>query len=163
MSRSSSAKYDDLHRISITAIVYKEEGGGRKYLITRRSLEKKAYPGKWTVPGGGLETRDYINLPPTHGDGQWYNTVEKTLKREVREEVGLEIDDVRYLLDLVFIRPDGVPVLVLSYYCRSVSGKVRLDKDNIEYAWVTAEEVQRYDLIEGIKEEILMVEQKLSV
>jgi len=42
----------ELHRVVSTAIIHKN---GR-FLITRRSLNKKAFPGKWTVPGGGLET-----------------------------------------------------------------------------------------------------------
>ena len=49
----------ELHRITSTAIICKDD----KYLIVRRSLDKKAFPGKWTVPGGGLEVDDYVNLP----------------------------------------------------------------------------------------------------
>lgn len=47
----------ELHRIAVMTIVYRNDG---KFLITRRSLEKKAFPGKWTVPGGGLTTDDYV-------------------------------------------------------------------------------------------------------
>lgn len=146
----------ELHRIAITAIIYNDEG---KYLITRRSLEKKAFPGQWTVPGGGLETDDYINTPPSHGQGQWYNALEHALRREVREEVHLEIDKPEYLLDLTFIRPDGVPVLVLSYYAKYLSGDVVLDGDSIDHAWVTYEEAKKYDLIDGILDEIRMVDE----
>lgn len=149
----------ELHRIVITAIIYNEEG---KYLITKRSSTKKAFPGQWTVPGGGLEVDDYINTPPTHGQGQWYYTLENTIRREVREEVNLEIEKPKYLLDLTFIRPDGVPVIVLSYYAAWKSGEVKLDEDSVEYAWVTAEEATKYDLIDGILEEIQMVEKSLK-
>ena len=55
-------KDKELHRIAITAIIYNDEG---KYLITKRSLTKKASPGKWTVPGGGLNIDDYINSKPS--------------------------------------------------------------------------------------------------
>jgi nucleoside triphosphatase len=152
-------QHKELHRIVITAIIYNDEG---KYLITRRSLEKKAFPGQWTVPGGGLEIDDYINTPPTHGQGQWYNALENTLRREVREEVNLEIGKPEYLLDLTFIRPDGIPVLVLSYYAKYLSGDVVLDEDNIDHAWVTYEEAKGYDLIDGIIDEIEMVEKILK-
>ena len=37
-----------LHEVAITTIVVKDN----KYLITRRSLNKKRFPGMWTVPGG---------------------------------------------------------------------------------------------------------------
>ena len=48
-----------LHEVVITTIIVK----AGKYLITRRSKNKKRFPGMWTVPGGHLETNDYINLP----------------------------------------------------------------------------------------------------
>ena len=146
----------ELHRIAITAIVYNSEG---KYLITQRSLEKKAFPGMWTVPGGGLSTDDYIHETPTHPEGgQWYNTVEKTLRREVLEEAGIEIGKPEYLLDLTFIRPDNVPVLVLSYYAPYESGDVSYDTDTIDHAWVTSDEAKKYELIDGIQEELEMVD-----
>ena len=135
---------NELHRIVPTAIIYKPDF---TYLITRRGLNVKVHPGKWNVPGGGLSTDDYLNDPPTHGGNQWYGIVEKTLRREVLEEVGLEIGKPEYLVDLTFVRPDGVPVLVLSYFAPYVSGEVKLDEDTIDSAWVTAKEAEGYDLI----------------
>lgn len=147
----------ELHRIAITGIIYNDEG---KYLVTKRSLEKKAFPGMWTVPGGGINVDDYVNLPPTHAAGQWYNVVEMTLRREILEEVNVEIEKPEYLLDLTFIRPDNVPVLVLSYLCKYKSGEVKVDGDGgdtIDFAWATLDELKSYDLIPGILEEIEMV------
>lgn len=151
-------KNKELHRISSTAIIHKDD----KYLITQRSLDKKAFPGKWTVPGGGLETDDYTNTPPSTASGQWYFAIEKSLRREIKEEVNLEVGKVNYLLDLAFIIPDGTPAIVLSFYADYKSGEVVLDKDNISYAWVTYEEAKKYDLIEGILEEIEMVDKILK-
>jgi len=148
----------ELHRIAITGIIH----NNGKYLITKRSLDKKAFPGKWTVPGGGLETDDYVNTPPTTPSGKWYFAVEKTLRREIKEEVNLEVDKPKYLLGLTFIRPDGIPVVVLSFYCNYKSGEVKLDSDAIEFAWVTYEEAKNYDLIDGILEEIKMVDEILA-
>jgi 8-oxo-dGTP pyrophosphatase MutT (NUDIX family) len=156
----------DLHRIAITGIIWKQdEDGTRRYLITKRSPTKKAWPNKWTVPGGGLETTDYMNTEATYQNSespQWYNAVETTLRREIREEVGVEVDSVQYLLDVAFIRPDGVPAIVLSFYCRYVSGDIVLDEDATEFAWVTAAEVGNYELIQGIDHEIVMVEERLA-
>jgi 8-oxo-dGTP pyrophosphatase MutT (NUDIX family) len=151
-------KDKELHRIATTAIIYKDDG---IYLITKRGSHKKVHPDKWTVPGGGLNTDDYINTPETH-KGQWYYSVTNGLIREVKEETGLEIEDIRYLLDLTFIRTDGIPILVLSYYAKYKSGEVVLDEDATEFAWVTAEQAKSYDLIEGISEEIEMVDKILK-
>ncbi|MFH1402176.1 MAG: NUDIX domain-containing protein [Patescibacteria group bacterium] len=154
-------KHKELHRITSTAIIYKKEGNKIKYLITKRSLNKKAFPGKWTVPGGGLETDDYINIPADK-NGQWYNAVEKSLRREIKEEVNLEVEKLYYLLDVAFIRPDGVPVIILSYYGLYASGEVILDEDATEFAWVPLDEARGYALIDGILREIKMVEEILT-
>ncbi len=153
-------KDKELHRIAITAIIYNNEG---KYLITKRALNKKASPGKWTVPGGGLNIDDYVNSKPSviGEHPQWYRVIEDCLKREVKEEVDLEIEKPQYLLDLTFIRPDGIPVLVLSYYAKYKSGVVDISHDDdhsIDYKWVTLEEAKSYDIIDGIWEEIEMVD-----
>lgn len=147
-------KDKELHRIALTAIIHKDG----KFLITKRNPNKKAFPGKWTVPGGGLETDDYTNTKPTTEAGQWYYAVENALRREIKEEVNLEVDKPQYLLDLTFIRPDGVPVVVLSFYCNYISGDVVLDDDSVDYVWVGVEDLDKYDLIDGIADEIRMVE-----
>ncbi|MFH1193761.1 MAG: NUDIX domain-containing protein [bacterium] len=152
----------ELHRIVSTAIIYKNEDGQIKYLITKRSPHKKVFPSRWTVPGGGLETDDYVNTPPTTPDGQWYYALAFSLRREIKEEVNLEVGFIKYLLDLAFIRPDGIPVITLSFYAPYKSGEVKLDNDAVEFAWVTHEEAKRYDLIEGIADEIRMVEEILQ-
>src|SRR4051812_37840382 len=106
-----------LHEVAITAIIVKDE----KYLITRRSMSKKRFPGKWTVPGGRLETNDYLSLPKDTQD-YWYNVLEKVLKREVKEEVGLEITDIAYITSLATVHKDGNPSLVISCLADYVSG-----------------------------------------
>jgi len=144
----------ELHRVVATAIIHKD---GR-YLIVKRSPNKKTFPGRWTVPGGGLEVSDYINTPKTTADA-WYFAIENSLKREIKEEVGLEVGKINYLLSLTFIRPDNTPVVTLSYYCDWKSGEVKLNEENVDYNWVSVEEAKNYDLIEGILEEIEMVDQ----
>jgi 8-oxo-dGTP pyrophosphatase MutT (NUDIX family) len=74
---------DNKHIVAVTGIVIKDG----KFLITRRNLNKKAFPGKWTVPGGRLEVEDYIRLPKDTKD-HWYNVLENVLKREVMEKLG---------------------------------------------------------------------------
>lgn len=150
-------KNRELHRITSTAIIHKD---GR-YLIAQRALNKRAYPGKWAVPGGGLEVDDYIDLPKTTHDG-WYFALEKSLRREIREEVNLEVGVLKYLLDIALIIPDGTPVIILSYYCEYKSGEVKLNEESIGYKWATYQEAENYDLVEGLLEEIEMVDKILK-
>ncbi|HEV7449450.1 MAG TPA: NUDIX domain-containing protein [Candidatus Paceibacterota bacterium] len=158
--------HTDLHRIAITGIIWKQDADGTyRYLITKRSPTKKAWPNKWTVPGGGLETKDYMDGKATYANSespQWYGAVVNTLKREIKEEVGLEVEDEQYLLDLTFIRPDGIPAIVLSFYCKYKSGEVVLqESDCTESAWVSVGELKNYELIQGIDHEIEDVEERL--
>jgi 8-oxo-dGTP pyrophosphatase MutT (NUDIX family) len=143
----------EAHRIATTAIIFRDDG---RMLITKRAPHKKVWPNRWTVPGGGLETDDYTTTEPSHPGStpQWYNALEQSLRREVREEVGLEVSKPWLVCDLAFIRPDGVPVVVLSYAADLVSGEVTHDEDTVAHAWVTVEEAAAYDLIDGIHEEL---------
>jgi 8-oxo-dGTP pyrophosphatase MutT (NUDIX family) len=142
----------------MTAIIYTDD---HKYLITKRSDKKKVFPGKWHVPGGGLEAEDYITKIPSNKDTQWYKVLDNALRREVKEETALDIGETQFLIDLAFVRPDGIPVLVLSYYAAYVGGEVILSPEDTEYAWVTVEEAKNYDLIDGIIDELAMVEKKI--
>lgn len=143
-----------LHEVAITAIIVKD----RKYLITRRALSKKRWPGKWTVPGGKLEVADYTSWPKdTHG--YWYNVLEKTLRREVKEEVGLEIKDITYVTSLATVHEDKAPSLVISCMADWASGEVVLQEEECDkFAWVTLEEAKNYELIDGIYDELVMAE-----
>src|SRR3989344_3894975 len=149
----------ELHRIASTCIIYNKD---KKYLLLQRSFEKKAFPGKWTVPGGGLTVDDYINEPKTTSD-HWYFAVENSLRREIKEEAGIEAGKISYLCDMTFIRPDNIPVVVLSFHAPYKSGDIKLDEESINYAWTTYEEAKEYDLIKGLIDEIKMVDElKLS-
>jgi 8-oxo-dGTP pyrophosphatase MutT (NUDIX family) len=143
-----------LHFVAVTCIIEREG----KFLITKRSSNEKAFPNRWTVPGGKFVRTEYEKLPSTSPTyPQWYNVVEFVLRKEVREEVGLEIEKPEYVTDLVFVRPDGYPVVTLSFWARYKSGEVKLNHEMSEFAWVTAEEAKKYDMIDGIPEEIEMV------
>lgn len=148
---------DRMHYIVVTGIIIKDG----KFLITKRAPAEKAFPNKWTVPGGKLEVKDYITRPKDTS-AHWYNIFEDLLRREVMEETGLKIKNIRYLTSLSFIRPDGIPVVVASLHADHHDGEVKLCKDLTEHAWVTLEEAKSYDLIEGIYEEMEMLDKVLK-
>ncbi len=59
---------------------------------------------------------------------------------------------------MVFVRPDNIPALVLSYYCRHKAGEVKLGKDMVDFAWIMPSEGKNYQIIPGILEEIIIVD-----
>ena len=145
-----------LHEVAITAIIVKNN----KFLIIRRSPNKKRFPGMWTVPGGKMETSDYLKLPKDT-EFYWYNVLERTLKREIKEEVGIEVDNVEYVTSLATVHEDGSPSLVISCMADYVSGEINLQKEETyDFAWVSLEEAKKYKLIDGIYDELVMTDRK---
>ena len=145
-----------LHYIVVTGIVIKDG----KYLIAKRSEEEAAFPGLWTVPGGKITREDYINTPKDTADS-WYNVLEKAVVREVGEEAGLEVENIRYLLSLTYLRSDNIPTMIISLYCDYKAGEVDLSEELTEHNWVSAGELEDYHFVPGLREEIELVDELL--
>lgn len=158
MTDKNKINDEKLHEVVITAIIVKDD----KYLITRRSSNKKRFPKMWTVPGGKLEISDYVDLPK-ETEFYWYNVLEKVLKREVKEEVNIEIENIDYVTSLATIHSDGNPSLVISCLADYAGGEIELQKGETDkYVWVSLEEAKDYDLIDGIYDELVMAENQLK-
>jgi ADP-ribose pyrophosphatase YjhB (NUDIX family) len=105
-----------------------EDEHGR-LMLARRSIEPRK--GKWDTPGGFLEEGE----PPLDG-----------LKRELREETGLEVEPVEFLgalTDLYGDGPEAVAVLSLNWTARVVGGTPEPADDISEIRWFAAEELPR--------------------
>jgi len=145
------------HYIVITGILVKDG----KFLITKRSPNEKAFPNQWTVPGGKLEMSDYTKRSKDTS-AHWYNVFEDVLQREVKEEVGTGIKNIGYVTSLAYIRDDNIPTIIVSLYGEPEGEDIKLCSALTEYAWVTLEEAKNYDLIEGIYEELEMLDKALK-
>ncbi|MBI2112835.1 NUDIX hydrolase [Candidatus Woesearchaeota archaeon] len=152
------AKPDKLFYVVANVIIYRNDG---KCLILKRHEREIVHPKKYCVPGGKLE---WSNLPldqPTRVNGDvldYEDAVENLLFREALEESGLEIDlekGLKYINSVAFIRPDGIPVVLVKFAVNYKKGEVRLEEGSFtDYAWVDEKEVDNYDCIEGIREEV---------
>jgi 8-oxo-dGTP pyrophosphatase MutT (NUDIX family) len=146
-----------LFKVVITAIVMK----GGKFLVMQRSPNEKKFPSRWTVPGGKLSTDDYVNGPKDTPD-YWYNVLENALRREVKEEAGLDIRNIRYVTSLADAREGEDPSLVISCLADHAAGEVVFDESMSGFKWVSLEEARNVDLIEGIYEELAMAAHVLA-
>jgi hypothetical protein len=54
------------------------------------------------------------------------------------------------------------PCLIISLFADHANGEVVLNEESIDYKWVSLEEARNYDLIEGIYEELEMLDRLLK-
>ena len=146
-----------MFKVIVTAIVVNRG----KYLVLQRAGWEKKFPLRWTVPGGKLSTEDYVHDKKDTPD-YWYNVLEKVLRREVLEEAGVKIKNIRYVTSLADARPEMDPSIVISCLADYASGKVKIDHSMVDHKWVTLKEAKKVDLIEGIYEELAMAERVLK-
>ncbi len=121
----------------------------------------KAFPNKWTVPGGKLEVLDYV-LREKDTSHHWYNVFEDLLRREIKEEVGLSIENIGYVTSMVYIRPDNIPCVIVSLFAEPTGDAVSLCDALTEFEWVNLEEAKDFDLIEGIYDELVILDNFLK-
>lgn len=150
------AKQDKLFYVVANVVIYRDDG---RCLILKRDEREKVHPGKYAVPGGKLEWKDMDLTKPTRINGDvldFENALENLLAREAQEEAGVEIEpNLAYINSVAFVRPDGIPVLLVKCAAKYKGGKVVLEKGAFtEHAWVNDEEVKSYPCIKGIPEEV---------
>jgi len=111
---------DSRTEIVVAAMIAREDG---RILIAERP-EGKFMAGWWEFPGGKLE----FGEPPERG-----------LAREVREELGIEIEvgDPFHVVNVA--RTPESAVLVVFYWCRWTGGEIQL-LDAGDVAWVTVDD-----------------------
>ena len=143
--------------VIITAIVVNDD----KFLVMQRAEWEKKFPGRWTVPGGKLSADDYSDLPKDTPN-YWYNVLEGALRREVKEEAGIDIKNIRYVTSLADAREGDYPSLVISCLADYAGGRLEWDDSMQDAHWVSLEEAKNIDLIEGIYEELEMAQRILE-
>lgn len=151
------AKQDKLFYFVANVVVYRESD--QRCLVLKRHEREKVHPGKYAVCGGKLEWSDFNLSQPTRMNGDvldFEHAVEDLLVREVREEAGIEIASrLSYLNSVAFVRPDGIPVILVKFAAPYQSGEVVLEEGGFtDHAWVNAEEVKKLPCIDGIADEI---------
>ncbi len=104
-----------------------------RYLVVIRGAGESHAAGALALVGGKLEGMD-----------ERVNALEATLRREILEEVGVEVGETIYLYDNVFrARGDSVAVLDVIFLCQYQSGEASaLDPDEVAAVyWLTADEI----------------------
>jgi len=118
-----------------------------KILISQRGLNEKHDPGKWTIPGGKVEKTE----------GNIWNILENTLKREIKEEVDLEVTDnnIKLITNNTFIRTGGQHVIALIFICYWSCGEAKPCEDTEAIAWISEQDLDLYDFSPNVKEYLI--------
>jgi len=101
---------------------------GDKYLITQRG-DKKNY-GKWEFPGGKVKENEHPF---------------DSIKREIREELNIEISPDR---EIIKYRFKGFNLIFIM--CKIIQNEklIKLD-EHIDYKWIEINGFKSYEFIEG--------------
>ncbi|KUO75004.1 MAG: NUDIX hydrolase [Desulfosporosinus sp. BRH_c37] len=105
------------------AIILKDN----KILIAQRAPDDKL-AGKWEFPGGKIEPSE---------------TPQECLKREIREELDVEIEVLDFFGESIYTYHSGT-IQLMAFWCKLISGDLKLKVHN-EIAWVNHNELDLYD------------------
>ncbi|MGA2026338.1 MAG: NUDIX hydrolase [Syntrophobacteraceae bacterium] len=116
-------------------------------------LVKRGHPpalGKWSIPGGLVELGE---------------SLEASVRREVLEEVGLEVKviDLVAALDRVIFDQEGrieYHYILLDFLCEVIGGRLSAGTDADECRFVPIEDLCRHDMTRGTEEVIVRASQK---
>jgi len=131
--RADDRRYPARPIIGVGALIFRR---GR-ILMAQRG--KQPLQGLWSLPGGALETGELLDA---------------AVRREVREETGLEVKPLRVLEIFERIMRDarGAPeyhYVLIDYICRVTGGDLRAGDDVSRVEWVRRSELAELEITEG--------------
>lgn len=120
----------NLFQVNSSAVIFNSKG---EILLGKRSPDEEVFPGLWGIPGGKLDAAD--------------GSLEEGLSREVKEEVGVDITNLRLIQNNTVVKPDVNKVyLVFSADISPESPEPSPIEDTVEVRWFPFGEIKESDL-----------------
>jgi 8-oxo-dGTP diphosphatase len=133
--------------VNVEGAIYKNE----KWLLIRRSEKEEHAGGSLSLVGGKVEI-----------EGTSSDILERTLKREINEEVGIGVSNLRYVNSSSFVTDSGLNVVDIVFLCDHKSGEAfAKSPDEVdEVIWMTTQQIlNNSDMPIYLKENIKLAEQ----
>ncbi|MHC0037528.1 NUDIX hydrolase [Pseudoneobacillus sp. C159] len=114
--------------VNVEAAIFKED----KWLVILRSMKEEHAGGTLSLVGGKVDR-----------DGNQLHILEKTVKREIFEEVGIEVkDELHYVYSTSFVSDDDCHVVDIVFLCEHQSGEAfAKSPDEVDdVLWLTTDE-----------------------
>ena len=124
------------HRLTVKGIIRRGDG---KILIVKRSASDDHKPGMWETVGGGVEE----GITP-----------QEALKREIVEEVGLEVEIGEPFHIFNFTKDNGEEKVGITFLCDYLSGEVKLSEEHSDFKWINPFDFTKFDSIQSLYNEI---------
>ena len=132
-------------RLQVTAaIIYREVGNVREYLITQR-LPDKAFAEMWEFPGGKPKDEN--------------ESLEVCLAREILEELGIVIKVREFFYASSYDYANGIKIDLHAFHCDYVSGEIQKIEVK-DFKWLTLAEMGNYEMPES---DLPIVEKLISL
>ncbi|WP_369899546.1 NUDIX domain-containing protein [Bacillus manliponensis] len=114
--------------VNVEAAIFKDG----KWLLIRRSEKEEYAGGTLSLVGGKVDN-----------EGNSSDILERTLKREVFEEVGIQVCNFKYVNSSSFVTDTGVAVVDIVFLCDYEHGQAYAKSaDEVDaVVWTTTEEI----------------------
>ncbi|MGM7682563.1 NUDIX hydrolase [Cytobacillus sp. Hm23] len=126
-----------------------------KWLMIRRSMKEEHAGGELSLVGGKVER-----------EGNCTDILEKTLLREIFEEVGVQVTILGYVNSSSFVTDLGEHVVDIVFLCEHESGKpfTKSPDEVDEVMWLTTEQIMNQEgLPDYLVENITLADSKLRL
>ena len=130
MDANPSREYPSTPRVGVGAIVFDADGA---LLLIQRATEPAK--GRWSIPGGLVELGE---------------SLADAVRRETREETGLEIEPIRIVEVVERIHTNPPPdhrvryhYILVDYLCTITGGSLHAASDAAQARWITRDEWQQ--------------------
>ncbi len=114
----------DDFRIAVKSFIINKD---KDLLLIKRRTNDVHAAGVWEIPGGRLN----LGEDPLEG-----------LKRETKEETGLEIEILNIINVNHFMRQDGQKITMLIFLCKPLSDLVTLSEEHTDFIWANLDKAK---------------------